>query len=464
MIEVKRSFVLLRILAIFLALAVSCRPSLKGVKDTSSLSDTITPTPTSTTGTPIDPTTWAFTDGSGANGINKDTSKAANYPVLTSFNSKLYAAWYEYDAAVKSQIRISVYNGNDSAPGWSMVDGNGANGINKNNAQYAYYPQLVSFNSKLYITWNEYNGSKQQIRASVYNGNDSAPTWTLVDGNGVNGINKDSTQDATDPQPGVFSSKLYLTWKEFNGGTNGQIRMVVYNGDDSSPTWTFVDGNGVNGINKDSTKDAQFPEVTVFNSKLYCTWVEDNGTTNQIRMAVYNGNDSSPTWTFVDGNGVNGVNHNVLKLANMPHFSVLNSKLYANWREFGTSVSQMRVAVYNGNDGAPSWTFIDGNGLDGLNYDTTKSAFVSQLTVHSGVLYLVWLEINAASNYQVRLSAYNGNDSFPSWSIKDGNGVNGLNKNTANAAGTVRASSFNNKLHVIWDEGGPAQIMEDSAH
>lgn len=50
--------------------------------------------------------------------------------------------------------------------------------------------------------------------------------------------------------------------------------------------WSFVDGNTDKGINKDKTKSTDFPQLTVFNTKLYAVWSENNGNAWQIRAAV----------------------------------------------------------------------------------------------------------------------------------------------------------------------------------
>ena len=118
-------------------------------------------------------------------------------------------------------------------------------------------------------------------------------SWMFVDGNGTNGINKDPAKNAYSPQLTVLGSKLYAIWDE--GSTATQIRVAVYNGNDAAPSWNFVDGNGTNGINKDATKSAFSPQLTVLGSKLYAAWVEHNGTSYQIRVAVYNGIDTAPS-------------------------------------------------------------------------------------------------------------------------------------------------------------------------
>jgi hypothetical protein len=83
----------------------------------------------------------------------------------------------------------------------------------------------------------------------------------------------------------VFNAKLYATWVERNS-TVEQVRVAVYNSSDASPSWSFIDGNTAHGINKDNTKSADSPQLTVFNEKPYATWSENNGTAWQVRVAV----------------------------------------------------------------------------------------------------------------------------------------------------------------------------------
>lgn len=341
---------------------------------------------------------WTFVDGDGSYGINKNTTGSAENAQLTVFNSKLYAIWTE-DNHIANQIRVAVYNGTDSSPTWTFVDGNSTSGINKDSTKNAAKPQLTAFNSKLYAIWNEENGSIRQIRVAVYNGTDSSPTWTFVDGNAATGINKDNTKNADYGQLIVLGTKLYALWRE-NNGTADQIRAAVYSGDDAVASWSFVDGNGTNGLNKDSAQTAYYPQMEVLDSKLYATWKEESGaagnTVSQIRVAVYNGNDSSPAWTFVDGNATTGINKDTTKNAGYPYLTVSNSKLYDTWQEFNENsgtLRQIRVAVYNGNDASSTWTFVDGNSATkGLNYDSTKFGDSAKLVDFSGSLYATWHE------------------------------------------------------------------------
>jgi adenosine/AMP kinase len=400
---------------------------------------------------------WSFVDGNTANGINKDEAESVDHPQLTVFEAKLYAIWTENtnitDQIRADQIRVAVYNSNDSNPTWTFVDGNTTTGINKDTTQTARKPQLTVFNTKLYAAWKENNGTADQIRVVVYNSSDTSPTWTFVDGNTANGINKDHTKNADAPELTAFNGKLYAIWKE-NNGTAGQVRIAVYNNNDSSPSWSFVDGNSVNGINKDNTKEIYAPQLTVFSEKLYAIWKENNDTAGQIRVAVYNGDDTSPLWSLVDGNTASGLNKDQTKNAYYPQLTVFNEKLYAIWEESKTSddtMNQIRVAVYNSDDVSPAWSFVDGNTDSGINKDQTKFADTPQLTVFNAKLYATWVERNSTVE-QVRVAVYNSSDTSPSWSFIDGNTAYGINKDNTKSADSPQLTTFNEKLYAVWSE------------
>lgn len=392
---------------------------------------------------------WTFVDGDTADGINKDDFKSADHPQLTVFDGRLYAIWVESYNNI-NQVRIAVYNGRDVNPTWTFVDGNTVYGINKDYTKDAGKPQLTVFNGKLYAGWKEDNGIAYQIRVAVFNSNNSNPAWFFVDSNTVNGINKDNTKNADALQLTVFNEKLYVVWKEDNG-IAGQVRVVVYSGNDSSPAWSFVDGNTVNGINKDNTKNIYAPQLTVFSAKLYAIWKENNSTADQIRVAVYNSNDISPVWSFVDGNTANGINWDNTKNAYYPQLTVFNEKLYAIWRENNSVTDQIRVAVYNGNDTNSMWTFVDGDTNNGINKNPANFSDTPQLTVFNEELYATWVEKNSKAE-QVRIAVYNNNDVSPVWTFVDGNTANGINKDKTESTDSSQLIVFNKKLYATWSE------------
>jgi hypothetical protein len=175
-----------------------------------------------------------------------------------------------------------------------------------------------------------------------------------VDNSTASGINKNSSYNAEAPEPTVFNSKLYAAWQESNSDNVTQIRVAVFNGNITSPSWSFVDnGDSTKGLNlivdSDGNENASAPRMTVFNSSLYLTWLHEHGLSKQMRLAKYNGNDSSPEWTLVDrydefGVSRFGLNSNILKVAATPVMAASSSKLYAAWSEPNSSgITQIRV-------------------------------------------------------------------------------------------------------------------------
>jgi hypothetical protein len=99
----------------------------------------------------------------------------------------------------------------------------------------------------------------------------------------------------------------------------------------------------------DVNENATVPRMTAFDSSLYLTWIQEKGLSKQMRLAKYNGNDSSPEWTVVDrydelGISRFGLNSNILKVAATPVLAASSSKLYAAWSEPNSSgITQIRV-------------------------------------------------------------------------------------------------------------------------
>lgn len=394
-----------------------------------------------------------FIDGNGTNGINYSaTSANVKSPFAVSYNNTLTVTWTE---AASTQTRAKQYNPSSGA--WTFIDPGTSTGINisGNSSEGA---RLAVFNSKLYGLWSETSVYRRTV-GRVYS--DTPGTWNTVTAGIASGENKNANADAKFGSAIVFNNKLYWFWTEDKGASLFQIRVKVYNGNDSSPVWTFVDGGGVNGINKDNTKSANNNgadpfSAAVLNGKLYLSWDEFNGSAvSQIRVAVYNGNDAAPVWTFVDGNGVNGLNRNASFGAYNPTLSILNNKLYNIWQEDNGTCAQIRAAVYNGNDSTPSWTFIDGNSPSfGINLNSSKNGDQPHSLVFNGKLYALWNEDNLSAVKQARLAVFNGDDTGPVWKFVDGaNTSAGINKNSGQSTKVFpKMAEFNNRLHIVWVE------------
>ena len=288
------------------------------------------------------------------NFINKNNQALSSpHGAYHSYDSSPYVTWSELDNASVRQIRVSKATG-------AFWDGNGITGINDNTSRHATQPRLASLSSYLYAIWRE-NGSDNvtgQIRVKVSSA--SSTSWTsvdnstAVDNSTTSGINRNSSYNAEAPELSVFNSKLYAAWQELNSNNVTQIRVAVFNGNISSPSWSFVEnGDSTKGLNMiidiDVNENATAPRMTVFDSSLYLTWLQEDGLSKQMRLAKYNGNDSSPEWTVVDrydelGISRFGLNYNILKVAATPIMAASSSKLYAAWSETDSSgKTQIRV-------------------------------------------------------------------------------------------------------------------------
>ena len=411
---------------------------------------------------------WEYIDNVTSGGINDNVSQNGSSPQLIEFESTLYSAWVEPSSSDnKTRIRIAKYNDNSSS--WSFVDSSGINNkyfnsqltsedasqpvlfvedkttpylymawveelaetsyviiakydnsswdyvnfINKNNqALSSPHGAYHSYYSSPYVTWSEEdNASVRQIRVSK-------ATGAFWDGNGITGINDNTSRNATQPRLASLSSNLYAIWTEIGDNATGQIRVKVSSA--SSTSWTSVDNSTAvdnsttSGINRNSSYNAEAPELSVFNSKLYAAWQELNSNNvSQIRVAVFNGNITSPSWSFVDnGDSTKGLNMiidmDVNENATAPRMTAFDSSLYLTWLQEDGLSKQMRLAKYNGNDSSPEWTVVDrydelGISRFGLNYNILKVAATPVMAASSSKLYAAWSETDSSGKTQIRV-------------------------------------------------------------
>ncbi|RLN25864.1 hypothetical protein BBJ28_00000847 [Nothophytophthora sp. Chile5] len=292
------------------------------------------------------------------------------------------------------EIRVKSFDFQQFPPLSSFEDGGGSSSILSFPLGLdASAPNLVVFASKLYLLWEEANSATNnptQIRVAVLssraNGG-SAAQWMIVDNTPIDssGINKVPTENAAAPHGVAHNSKLYTAWHE-NAGGIPQIRVAVYNGLDVTPGWTFVDGNQLaRGLNYDASKSAGKVRLCSCASRLYAAWEEAAAATakSQIRVAVQTGTDTSPNWRFIDGNGVTGLNTNTLAAANAPSIACLGgTAVVVAWHEATTGIGSIIWAKkFSGNLTSPMWTQLDSG--SGLNYDATQVAKNVRLSVQS---------------------------------------------------------------------------------
>jgi hypothetical protein len=382
--------------------------------------------------------TWSFVDGDQTRGLVFAPAPALAYtPELAVFNSKLYATWYEdtddgTGNFTVSRVHVAVYGGNDANPSWSFVD----NGIAGTKTQA---PHIAAVGNKLYIAYVDIQGTTSIAHVAVYNGDDSAPSWTNVDGTTLpNGVS---------PWIDSFGGKLYAIVAIPIGG-GYFLRVVVYNGNDAMPSWQVVDGGGASGL------DSGLGQRTVtLNNKLYALWLYNNSGEYLLKSSVYNGDDSAPAWTNVSGSG-GSINQDIFNFGGVGSAGVANGKLYAMWvkTQQGTNNVAYQVSVYGGNDASPTWTAVDEGGLVGRSTRPASGTGLHSLQALGTTLYAMWVQ-----NGSIEVAEYNGNDAAPVWANDIGcrTELNHSSQSYA-AAYTPGLVSFNGKLYGAWSEGDSA--------
>jgi len=146
---------------------------------------------------------------------------------------------------------VRRFNGDDSSPVWTLVNGvaGGTERWNSAGAADGFVPDLRAFNSKLYAFWQEPLSGDDRIYAGVWNGDTSfagsARNLTLDSGVPLG----DNSRDTRDPSTAVHDGKLYmLLLEDVSGvGTNFNPDAYVYNGNDSSADWTRI-GDNLNAV------------------------------------------------------------------------------------------------------------------------------------------------------------------------------------------------------------------------
>lgn len=390
----------------------------------------------------------SFTTDSGTDHFLKDSSlnndliSPLGYTVSTrlfSFSDRLYIAWTEKaDANIGNNALVYVKSIDKN----KSVSSVGTN-LNYDSAKSSDSPSMASVGSTLYLAWKE----GTEIRVKSYNGS----AWTSSDGNAT--LTSTASPSASDrPILLSHSSRLYCIFGEEISVGVRTVRIKEFNG----TSWSFIDGGFLNSKTPTSTDGPGYkPVLASFNGSLYAAWIEKNAGTSglDVRVKKYSGSSS---WTFVDGGGIqnnSGVSANADITPFQTALAVNKNKLYAFWMEdISGSNRRIRGKVFNGNDSSPSWTSVDG-GVP-LNYASpTYSAFGLTAEIHNNRIYLLWQEASANA-IQLRLSAYKGNDSSPGWFFADSNPVTdrGLTLNTSKSPAPGTMASFNGNLYVGWSE------------
>jgi hypothetical protein len=266
-----------------------------------------------------------------AGSLNVDASDGVGEPSIANIGGVPYVAWTEDNGSGTLQIRVAAL----SPAGWSAVGGS----LNVDPSHGAGSPSIAGFgavgNEQPWVAWAESDGSHDQVRVAQYH----LGSWTAVGGS----LNVDPSKNAANPSIANVGGVPYVAWSELNG-TNYLIRVKRYTGG----AWSAVDGS----LNVDASHSANYPSIANVGGVPYVTWQEDNSTSvsvPQIRVARLSGS----AWSAVGGS----LNVDPSKNAANPSIANVGGAPYVAWSENNGTTDQLRVAVR----GTNSWSAVGGS-------------------------------------------------------------------------------------------------------
>jgi len=241
----------------------------------------------------------------------------------------------------------------------------------------------------------------------------------------------------------------------------GKIQVAVYSGSDANPDWKRVTGNTV-GINFNPAEKAKNPQLVVVGSRLFALWVEESAGKNRLRAAIFNGQEDAAEWSFVDGATAAGISPTdgtvVQNAGEFARFTVVNDTLYGVYWDTAPSRSLHVISFTEDTSGA-RWERVNGFGTSALNaQDLSSGGHSPDLVGRDGMLYVTWI-VPGAFGSVVRAAAWRTGTS-PSWKYVD-SPYKRISRSSDNQSASPRFAVVSNKIYIIFTEtanGKQAQV------
>lgn len=314
-------------------------------------------------------------------------------PQLEVYDGKLYVVWYTGDTNIShgedSDIIIRCFDGIS----WS----NTVEVSLSNDTGNDFAPQLTVYDGELYVVWQTLdntisNGSDMDIVIRCYD----SKLGDINDTNAWNEITELTPKNDSDsdynPQLCSYNNKLYVVWETRNNrittSDDCDIVLRCYDGISWSE-WQEVTLPG-------DTYDDMYPDLCVYQDKLWITWQTQNDSTGDIDEDILIRWYNPPLDVWGDVVEISQTEDNTNESYTedkYPIMTVYKSKLYVLWqrKEFlKNGVNRDGDLVMKCYDGI-SWGDIidvtsgnnaeDGSRLTGRGVD---------FTVYSNKLYIIW--------------------------------------------------------------------------
>ena len=225
---------------------------------------------------------------------------------------------------------------------------------------------------------------------------------------GADPVNQNADKETGFPAVASVGGVPYVAWNEEDtelGVNNLEVRVAQLNtaGTAWTQPWSSV-SDIYGGINRSATKTAFDVDLTAVGADPYVAWVEDDGTSREVRVARLNGSSWVEPWTGVSDT-YGGINQSTAATnAEEPRIVSVGGAPDVAWTELDGTNLELRVSRLNG----ATWQQIVG-GASPINTANNRNAQNPSLADVGGVPYVAWDEPpNVGSAEQVRVSRLNG--------------------------------------------------------
>lgn len=365
-------------------------------------------------------------------------------PRMAVYNGKLYVVWYTFDTNIStnedSDIVIKCYDGVD----WSDT----VEVTMSNDTGNDFAPQICVFNEKLWFVWQTEdtisNVPDMDIVIRCYNSTIGDINDTNAWGEIIELTPKNDTDSDYNPQLCSYNNKLYVVWETTNNLiTAGDDRDIVLRCYDSI-SW----GELQEVTLKDDAYDDMYPNLCVFQGKLWVCWQTQNNSISEhidddILIRWHDSllgtiSDANAWGSVYEVNPSNDSTENYYVEDRCPIMNVFDDKLYVLWQrtEYPEDTLCDSDLVMSNNE---LWgEFIEIMPNDDAD-DGSKFKGGFDFTVYNNKLYIIWQSLSGGKygvDWDIFVKSYDGemfghateltsssnieSDDFPSLAVYNG--------------------------------------------
>ncbi|MDH4468755.1 MAG: sialidase family protein [Bacteriovoracaceae bacterium] len=334
-------------------------------------------------------------------------------------DGKMVITWIQSDGE-QNQIFYSYFNGLNWDHPSSLTDNISPDG------QAAITPQVATnSDGKILISWQQFDGTKNQIFYSYFNGVSWDHPSSLEDNISPDG------QDAIFPRVNMNSDgKMLISWQQSDGA-----KWQIFNSYFDGANW--VHPSSLNDNISPDGQNAYFPQVAMNNDgKILISWQQYDGANFQIFYSYFNGASWDHPSSLNDNISPDG------QVALTPQVAMNNDgKMLISWQQSDGAHFQIFYSYFDGVSWDHPSSLSDNISPDG------QFAFSAQVAMNnSGEIVITWEQSDGAS-VQIFYSYFNG---F-SWDHPSNLNDN-ISPDGQTAKSPVVAMNNNGEIVITWEQ------------